>query len=200
MTDLFLKNLWPSLVLWGVIYISDYVLTVTCARLYRDGVNTHIVFEGSYELNPVFQKDIDSLRWVSRRFLVALVFSEVWLAWCWVLAGQSQPVFYELMLGIVVLVELMIHIRHLRNLFLFRAIRKSRAVVGRIEYPRVLLLKMSFFECVVFSGVYLFLFAFTTNWFIFGGVIGCLSLAGKHFVLARKYRTIESLAVQTSRQ
>lgn len=58
MSHFFLQSLWSTLVLWGVLYISDYALTVTCARLYRGGVNRNIVFEGSFELNPVFQKDM----------------------------------------------------------------------------------------------------------------------------------------------
>lgn len=196
MPDFFLRNLWPALSVWGVLYISDYFLTITCARLYRSGVNANVVFEGSYELTPFFQKDVDSLRRVSPRFVAALLLSEGWLAGCWLLF--RPPLAFEFVLGIMVLVEITVHIRHLRNLYLFRAINGTGSVRGRIEYSRALLLRMSSTEWLIFSGAYLLLFAFTTSWFILGGVIGCLSVAVKHQKLARKYRTTPAAAVQAS--
>src|SRR5258708_24418110 len=48
------------MILWGLLYVSDYALTITCARLY--GRQKTIVFEGSYEITPFFQRDINSLR------------------------------------------------------------------------------------------------------------------------------------------
>lgn len=198
MSHYLFQSLWPTLAFWAVLYISDYVLTVTCARLYRGGIDRNIVFEGSFELNPVFQKDIDSLRWLSPRFIWLLLLTEVWLAWTWMLSKWSQPEFYEFILGIMVLVELMIHLRHLKNLFLFRAIRAAGGLVGRIEYPRTLILRMSSFEALAFAGAYLLLFAFTGSWFIFGGVVGCLSVAIKHRLMARRYRAVTAVVESNS--
>jgi hypothetical protein len=72
MRDLFLLSPWPGTIAWAVIYISDYVLTITCARLYRRNLASKIVFQGSFELNPIFQRDVDSLKIVSPRFLLFL--------------------------------------------------------------------------------------------------------------------------------
>ena len=66
---------WPGLSIWVVLFISDYTMTLLCARMYQAGVNEKLVFEGSYEITPFFQKDIDSLRVVSPHFLMALVFN-----------------------------------------------------------------------------------------------------------------------------
>jgi hypothetical protein len=196
--DSFLRNLWPSLVVWGLVYISDYVLTIMGARLYRRGVNEVIVFEGSYELNPLFRKDVDSLRRVSPRFLAALLLSEVWLAGCWLLSAQSQAASYEFMFGILILAELTVHVRHLRNLYMFRTINSTGGVRGRIEYSRALLLRMASAEWLIFSGVFLLLFAFTRSWFILGGVVGCSFAAIKNLKLARKHRIRPAEAVQES--
>ena len=57
-----LTRLWPGLFVWSVLYVSDYALTLTCARLYRAGVSNKIAFEGSFEINPYFQADIDLLK------------------------------------------------------------------------------------------------------------------------------------------
>ena len=187
MSNFFLDSLWPGLLVWNLLFISDYTLTIICARLYRNGVNEHIVFEGSFEITPCFQKDIDSLRIISPRFLFFLVLYSGLLAMEWFFAHETMPHFYEFVLGALVLVQLKVHTRHLRNLYSFRAINKTGGVTGRIEYARPLMLRMSAVDSLVFSGLYLVLFAFIQSWFIFGGVVVCLSVAVKHFRLARKW-------------
>lgn len=181
---------------WSLLYISDYALTITCARLYRAGVNERIVFEGSYEITPYFQRDIDSLRLISPRFLAILLLGLGMLAVVWVLAGQSLLELYYFALGSMILVQLAVHMRHLRNLFLFRAINSTDAVRGRIEYSRPLMLRMSSYEWLAFSGLFFLLFLFTQNWFLLGGATGCLSLTAKHRRLASKLRSSATSAVQ----
>jgi len=194
LSNFFLSSLWPGLIVWILLFISDYTLTITCARLYRNGVNEKLVFEGSYEITPYFQKDIDSLRLVSPRFLLILVLFSGLLAMEWFFSQKTLPHFYEFLLGALILVQLQVHTRHLRNLFLFRAMNKTGGVSGRIEYSRPLLLRMSAVDALVFSGLYLVLFAFTQSWFIFGGVVVCLSLAVKHYRLARKWSAFATAA------
>ncbi|HEY6308974.1 MAG TPA: hypothetical protein VI488_21235 [Candidatus Angelobacter sp.] len=65
--------LWPNLILCTVLYLLDYYLTIAGARVYRAGAQQTIIFEGSYELTPGYQRDVDQLRWVSRRFIWSLV-------------------------------------------------------------------------------------------------------------------------------
>jgi hypothetical protein len=181
------NNLLPGLAAWTVLYISDYTLTLKCAKLYRSGVSDKIAFEGSFELNPNFQADIDSLRTWSPRFLAALLVSGVWLTIIWWLSWGSQPGLYQFALGALILIQLAIHIRHLRNLFLFRVIVSSNAVEGRISYSRQVVLRMSAVEIFAFSALYLVLFAFTQSWFVLGGALACLALALKHLRLGQKY-------------
>jgi hypothetical protein len=184
--ELFLDRLWPGLVAWTILYISDYSLTIACARLYQAGARDTIVFEGSYEITPYYQRDINALRRVSPRFLAALLLSLVWLAAVWWLADQWWPPVYPFALGAVILLELAIHMRHVRNLVLFRAIVGSEAVRGRIEYPRRLMLRMSSIELLAFSGLFMVMFLFTGSWFVLGGAATCLSLGGQHLRLARQ--------------
>lgn len=197
LSNLFISSLWPGLLVWGVLYIADYALTITCARLYQMGVNEKFVFEGSYEITPYFQKDIDSLRLISPRFLAALLLTGGLLAGSWLISAQTQPELYEFVLGVMILVQLSVHSRHFRNLFLFRSIIKTGGVTGRIEYSRALLLRMSSVEALIFSGLYLLLFAFTQSWFILGGTIGCLSLAARHRSFSRKGSASATAAVQS---
>jgi hypothetical protein len=182
----FFASLWPGLIAWCIFYISDYYLTLICARLYRSGVSEKIILEGSYELTPYFQRDIDSLNFFSMRFLGALLWSVMSLAMTWWFSLQSTRVFYQVILGALISIELAVHVRHFRNLFLFRAVRNSDAVRGRIEYSRHLTLRMSAIELFTFAGMFLVVFVFTSSWFVLGGAINCLATAGKHLKLARE--------------
>ena len=197
-----LDNLWPGMLVWSVLFISDYSLTLACARLYRRGVQERIVFEGSFEITPYFQSDIDSLKVVSPRFLGAMLLAWVYLAAVWFLAGQSLPHLYEFVLGALISSQLAVHVRHFRNLFLFRAIAGTDAVQGRIQYPRPLMLRMSSVELLAFSASFGVLFVFTSSWFLLGGAFACLSLARKHRRLAKKYvaNVTNDTAVRTDGQ
>ncbi len=195
-------NLWPGMVVWSVLYISDYSLTLACARLYRRGVSARIVFEGSFEITPYFQSDIDSLKVVSPRFVAAMLLTWVYLAAVWFLAVQSQPHLYEFVLGALISSQLAVHVRHFRNLFLFRAIAGTDAVQGRIQYPRPLMLRMSSVELLAFSVSFGVLFVFTSSWFLLGGAIACLGIALKHRRLANKHvaNVMNNTAVRTEEE
>jgi len=187
LVDFLLGSPWPGLFIWAAIYISDYTMTLICARMYKAGVKEKLVFEGSYEITPYFQADIDSLKVISTRFLFALVLALVALGFVWWLTVQSEePGLYHFLLGAMISIQLVVHMRHWRNFFLFRAMIANDDIRGHIEYPRALMLRLSCKEWLTFSALFFLLFAFTQSWFILGGVFGCLSLALKHWKLARK--------------
>ena len=66
-------SLWPGLVSWVVLYCSDYFLPPLRSGFTRLEFGTSWSLEGSYELTPYFQKDVDCLRSVSPRFVLALI-------------------------------------------------------------------------------------------------------------------------------
>jgi hypothetical protein len=186
MLDFFVDRLWPGIAAWTVLYISDYAMTIWCASLYQKHVRQTITFEGSYELTPVYQRDVDALRRVSPRFVVALGSSVAVLALLWVFVRASLPLLYAFVLGALLLLEVTVHVRHVRNLSMFRDIAKGGSIHGRIEYSRPMVLRMSAVELVAFSGMYFVIFLFTQSWFVLGGAAACVSTARKHFMLARK--------------
>ena len=181
-------SLWPGLVSWVVLYCSDYFLTIHCARIYQAGVRDKFVLEGSYELTPYFQKDVDFLRSVSPRFVLALIGTSGTLALIWYLTQKVMPWpdAYLFLLGTLVLVAFSVHVRHVRNLYLFRMAPRSEAIRGRIEYRRFLLLRLSAIELASFSAIYLVVFLVTHSSFVLGGSVTCLSTAWNHSRLARK--------------
>src|SRR5258708_24977486 len=70
--DLFLNNIWLAIALWAGLYCLDYILTITAARLYRDGAEQHYTFPEGIELNPIFRDDIAKIRTISFRFFLLL--------------------------------------------------------------------------------------------------------------------------------
>ncbi len=200
MSNYLFDSLWPGLLIWALLYISDYRLTIICARLYRAGANERMVIEGSYELTPFFQKDIDALKAISPRFIFMLLFGASLMTFVWYVTRDSVPQMYEFLLGAMILMQLTVHLRHLRNFFTFRAMRYSGDVRGRIEYSRPFILRMSSSELLEFSGFYLLLFAFLQQWFFLGGAVGCLSTGTKHRKYARKALLNQAALLQSKNQ
>ena len=180
--DHVVETSWAGPMLWAVLYVSDHGLTLAGARRYR--IQENIVFEGSYEITPMFQAEVDALRGVSPRFLAMLLMSTAYL---WLVRGVAGPsTLYIVVLGAMVLVEGTVHMRHLRNWFLFA--KGAGVFRGQITYPRRLLLTMSAFELLLFAGLYASLFAVTGSAFILGGSLACGVLSLNHYRLARRER------------
>jgi hypothetical protein len=185
-TDILRDSVWPGLILWIVLYVSDYMLTIACARLYR--AQDKVAVDGSFELTPMFQADVNALRRVSPRFLIFLCLSTafLWVAWYMTSQLPELPEAYAFILGAMVLLELAVHSRHLRNWFLFRRVLKIDRVQGRLTYPRDVMLSASAFELRVFAGLFIVLFLITANWFFVGGAVTCAATASNHAILAEK--------------
>src|SRR5436190_13187030 len=172
MTDFFVENFWAAPLLWAALYVSDYSMTLICARLYQAGVREKMAFEGSYEITPFYQKDIDTLRRLSPRFVIVLVIGVVVLGITGRDMAETSPDLFAFLLGALILLQLMVHIRHVRNFVLFGAM-STDAVRGRLEYSRPLLLKSSAIDIAMFAVMFTVLFLFTGSFFVLGGACGC---------------------------
>ena len=194
MLDLLIDTWWAGPLLWACVYVSDYYLTLACARLYR--AQDKVVFEGSYEITPYFQADVDALRAVSPRFVLALVFNMAVLLFLRGIAGPGSGLVgaYQFVLGGLLLSQATVHKRHLSNWYLFS--RGIAAVKGRLEYPRGILLRSSAFELLLFAALYAGIFVMTMSLFVLGGSITCAVLSLKHYRLARRQdRTVGAPAL-----
>ena len=204
--DLFFASPWPGVLLWAALYTSDLLFTMACARLYQQSGRDHVVFEGSFEITPYYQKDVDRLRRFSPRFLLAMAATCSVQAFLWWLTigvamsgyGVFMPDGYLFGLGAMVLVQLTVHVRHVRNYILFRAVAAGDGISGRIEYRRPIMLRLSSVELLGFAVVYAVIFAFTESWFVLGGVIACGALSLNHGLLSRRARAAAAKHALTS--
>jgi len=181
---------WAAVAAWAVLYVLDYTLTIVGAALVEKGAGRHVVFEEGYELTPFFQKDVSLLRRLSPRFLGMLVLSCLILGGLWFLfvrLENARPVF-EFILGLYLLVELVILIRHMNNLCLFRRLKASEGVEGSIRYARWLSLRVSSGQFLTFCVCFIMLWLLTGRWFFAGGVLGCLFMGLQHLSRSSRER------------
>jgi hypothetical protein len=191
------RSPWLGMILWIILYISDYYLTVYSARGFKEV--GHFQFEGSFELTPQYQKDIDALRPISRLHLTLLVLYSllilaIWYSFVYFL---GLPWAYLLYLGMFLLLEVAVHLRHLRNVFLIREIRKNNGVEGQITYRKWFSYRVSAFELYSYFGLFLIVAALASSPFFLGGAIMCFATGFKHNRMAKRARSNPSQAVET---
>ena len=142
-------------------------------------------YEGSYELTPFYQRDIDGLRRLSPRFIAILVGSTLPLAYTWYSTEDSGRDGYLFVLGALVLGELAVHVRDVRNLWMFRRTLDGRGARGRVEYDRGLVLQLSAIDLGCFAAIYGVGFVATGSAFMLGGALFMLVNVIKHVRLMR---------------
>jgi hypothetical protein len=87
------------------------------------------------------------------------------------------------------LLEVAVHIRHLRNILLVREIRKNGGVEGHISYRKWFTYKVSAFEFYLSSVLFLIIAGLTYSLFFLGGAIICFGTGFKHSRLAKKAKS-----------
>ena len=185
---IFLISPWLSIGVWLVLYVADYYLTVWAAILYRQGANAHVVFEGSYELTPQFQKDIDGLRRFSPRFLGYVVLSTGIVGGLWYVANRwpDWRNMFLLAYGGLVFRQLAVLVRHARNIALFRRLREHKGVEGRISYSTWLTLEMSWVELLFMALLLLAAAGVAGRMTLYGGAFAVFVTGLEHRKMSKK--------------
>jgi hypothetical protein len=194
--DLVTSNVWGALGLWAIVYIADYALTLRGARLYSDPRQTFVRFDGSYELNPVFERDVDARRRLSRRFVILLgvTCALIWLLWRIAQSRILAPAIFPFWMGVLLLIELPVLLRHLRNIATFRWLLRAPDVRGQIVYPRWFSLRLSAGELAAFTALYLLLSPGPHTAFFLGGAGACAMTAFQHWGRSERLRMQASTA------
>ena len=185
----------PGMILWIILYVSDYYLTLYSARGFRE--IGHFQFEGSFELTPQYQKDIDALNTVSKRHILWLTVSSLLILFLWWFTKRLLffPWTYLLFLGMFLLLEAAVHLRHLRNISLIREIRKGGGVEGEIRYRKWFSYRISASELYRYSTLFLLIAALTYSPLCLGGALTCFATGIKHSRLARQAKLTAQIAL-----
>jgi hypothetical protein len=174
--------------IWATMYIFDYSATIWFARLYSQSLNRHFTYEGGVEMNPVFEKDVASLRLISPRFLFLLtLLSLVLITFGWV--DQLNPLVgsFEFMVGAFLLLWTFINLRHLRNLYFHLHLKqRPESVDGRIKQSYWLNQRLISYDAFAYSTICGLAWLANGQQFFLGGAFVCLALALRHFLLANR--------------
>ena len=185
---------WPGLVLWTLIYISDYRMTIASARKQQNHPN--LGFEGSFELTPQFQKDVDALKPISRRHILMLLLTNLLLLFMWWTFSMVEFLQgFLIPLGMFLLIEVAVHFRHFRSYHLFTQLEKRGGMEGRVVQSRWLIYSVSAHELFSFGVLYLLVFILTFSPFFFGGALACFVLAYSHY---NRYRALFRYAARNT--
>lgn len=188
---------WPGAILWMILYVSDYYLTIYSARGFRE--IRQFQFE-VFELTPQYQKEVAALKPVSKLHIALLIFYSLLIVLIWWLTKLLTyffPLTYLLYLGMFLLLEVAVHFRHLRNVFLIREIKRNGGVDGQIFYHKWFSYRISAFDFYMFSALFLIFALLRYSPFFLGGAIMCFATGVKHSRLAKKARSNPSPVVES---
>ncbi|HLP82595.1 MAG TPA: hypothetical protein VK141_11505 [Nitrosomonas sp.] len=188
---------WVGVILWIILYTSDYYLTLFCARGFRE--IGHIQFEDSFELTPQYQNDIDNLRPVSKLHLTLLAAYSIIILIVWWITHLTVYLTwtYALYIGMFLLLEVAVHMRHLRNVAIIREVRKNGGVDGQIAYKKWFSYRISANDLYLTATIFLLVALLNYSLFFFGGAIMCYAIGFKHARLANKAKIASREATLT---
>lgn len=174
-----LHYVWLSILLWIALFFGDYYLTFEGAKRYNQKPKEHIIYEKSYELNPVFQEDVENFNLHSKKFWAALFINSALIYIIWIITYYlfNLSKIFSMVLGIYYFRSLVVILRHIRNLTFFNLVENWGGVQGKITYSYQFSLINSSNEFLTFSILFLIFFFVTGGFFLLGGFLGCGGMA-----------------------
>ncbi|NJC94755.1 MAG: hypothetical protein C3F07_09605 [Anaerolineales bacterium] len=185
--DTLAENPWLVAVTWGVLSIFDFTATMVYSKAYREFLSVNITYEGGMEMNPVFEKDVQQLRWFSPRYFVSMLVVALLIA----LAGIWFPtVWFEMLAGAALLLVLITDLRHIENLgIVWFLISNPNSFKGKIEQSYALSQRRVAVGTFNIGMLYLIVFFLVGRVFFIGGAVICVLFAIRHLLLSsRKLR------------
>ena len=171
---------YPGMILWFILYTSDYYMTLAAARGYKEmGV---FLYEKSFELTPQYQKDIDGQVRFSRLHITFLVGYTlvILLFWFLCLRLSSVPWLYSFLLGALLLLEVVVHLRHLRNWYQLYIYRREGGVSGQVTFAQRFSYLNSAFDFYIHAVLFGLYGILTFSTFFFGGTLICMVNGLRH--------------------
>ncbi len=182
----------PELIAVPILMFADYALTILGAKnsaaVYRNHFTT-----ASYELNPLWRKSVDQVRWFNPRHIALVALVTVLL----ILMDQVAAILpfdtFKIVLGMLFGVFGSVCGRHLTNLLLFRYLnRHPHEISGQVQFSMKLMLKMSQFNCIGLIPLFVIVVTLVPNRYTLGVLIGLVTVVFVHSLWARKANSAEA--------
>lgn len=178
---------YPLILLLPVLMLMDYYGTLLGAVTIRQGYSEHFGME-HYEMNPVWQDSVSSVKWFNPRHLATTVGITVGVAALLELAEYPEP-FARGLLGALLGMYALLVGRHVSNILTFRYVARHRdELSGSVAIAHPAMLSMSTFQLAVVVVPMTLIAAITTNAYIVGAALGAAGLILSHLSWLRKAR------------
>ena len=179
---------WAPLTVVAVVvaFLADYVLTHLGARA-SQRVRERWSVEGSYEMNPVWERQIDSGRWFSWRVPAVALLLAVLLGSMRILLAPDvsgidlgdaglgfEPAIFGFTVGLIALLQVPVLYAHATNLQTFRDLADRTAAEGGVRYRRWFAYRQGAGHFIRFAAIWLALWLPSQQAFFLGGMVGCL--------------------------
>jgi len=182
--DTLVESPWLVSLTWAALSIFDFSATMVYSKAYRDFLSSTVQYERGVEMNPMFEKDVEQLRWFSPRYFILMLAVALLIS----LAGMWFPVkIFEMLAGTAILLVLVIDLRHIENLsFVWFLKSDPQGFKGKIEQSYKLSQRRVAVNAFNTGVLYLVVFLLTGRIFFVGGTIVSVLLAIRHFLLSRR--------------
>jgi hypothetical protein len=191
---------WAALAVAAVVgaFFADYLLTHAGARA-SQRVRDRWSVEGSYELNPTWERQIDSGQLVSVRVFIVPALLAVVLALArliaWPRSEFTDPAFFGFAVGSIALLQAPILLIHGTNLQTFTDLAVPSAAQGGVRYSRWFAYRSTAGHLARFGVLWIVLWVPSQQAFFLGGALSCLVFARR---LAQLGQTARRTADTTS--
>jgi hypothetical protein len=170
----------PEFFIIPVLMFADYFLTLAGAVLKDKKYADHFKAE-HYEMNPVWQKEVEQKKWFNPRHIMLTILISSLLILL-VEYGEVDESFTQGMLGCLASIYGMVIGRHLSNLLIFSYInRKPDEIHGEVTMAHTLLLMLSLYQYIVVLVPVLLIAIFSPSPFVTGVLVGVILLQVLHF-------------------
>lgn len=178
----------PELIAVPILMLVDYALTILGAKFSAVVYRNHFMTP-TYELNPLWRKSVDQIRWFNPRHIAAVALITAFLA----IVDQSLPYdSFKLPLGILLGAFGSVCGRHLTNLMLFSYLnRHPHEISGQVHLSLNLILKISQFTYIGLVPIFAIVVALVPNLYTVGVLLGILAVVFAHFVWGLSAKTAE---------
>ena len=189
---------WAPIAIAAVVgcFFADYTLTHIGARA-NELVRDRWRVEGSYEMNPTWERQIDSRQWFGPRVVLVPLALAAILGTLRLLAGlvdvYDDPAYFGSAVGVMLLLQAPILLLHAMNLQTFQMLLDPTAAEGGIAYRRWFVYRQSVVYLLGFSVIWLVLWVPSQQAFFLGGAASCALFASRFWQLASKVRAAAAI-------
>lgn len=177
----------PIILLIPVFMFIDYYFTIWGSVLRDKGHSKHFELP-NYELNPIWQADIQKKKIVNLRFFGGVVITFLPALFLTEFFGIS-PRMNEFLSGLILVHFGLLIGRHLSNIFSYVfVIHHEGAISGRVRIGYDYMLHSSMYQYLVAILPIVMLTVYLRTWFMFGCVTAAAGSAIMHLSWIRKHR------------